>query len=671
MIKPKEIFLGVGSTKTISAAVYDTCSNPLPLSCTWSTEIGSLSHSFGTETRLYADRAGTGYVWAECEGVIATASVTVIGVSRFKVTAPATQTAGEGFEITIEAIDHLGSLNTSCYRTATVCFSDPEKEEQVLYLLKGSATFTISFEKAGTQTITARDSKVSEIFGTATTLILPAEPYTLSIQKYYDVSADVGTIPLSCYLTDQFSNPIDGAIIKWSIDGDGSITATSTTNYGTATASLFSRKAGRIKVKAESDGVFGVVSCEISPGETKKITLRIDPEEGSPGEFRFSIIPEDAWRNIAHITGTASLISTYPGLSEEREIFGSLTISHFLKKAGAYIATATVDELSATATFTINPSQLSELTIGIEGEKVVAKTPFTICILGWDTYKNMIDLQEVDSISGVDWAEKVGVFERYVKYRVRIDRMGTCTIKVTAGAAEGVITRYVYGTIGASCNIETDGVSVKIGKGAFEEPYRIEIAGTTTLCPGNIGISFSISAFDVERNPLSGSGTINLSISYTNTTGHKVDGTDIDERTLVILKYDSNRWQQIPSSRDIEKNIVYGTTNSLSIFALSGATGSSDILERIPVWPNPYRAWERNKHRGVITFGDPDINGKRLPSPITIRIFNAAGELIFKEEEIETDGTYTWVVGNIASGVYYYQIKYRESEVFGKIGIIR
>ncbi|MEK9148885.1 MAG: T9SS type A sorting domain-containing protein, partial [Candidatus Desantisbacteria bacterium] len=68
-----------------------------------------------------------------------------------------------------------------------------------------------------------------------------------------------------------------------------------------------------------------------------------------------------------------------------------------------------------------------------------------------------------------------------------------------------------------------------------------------------------------------------------------------------------------------------------------------------------------------ITFGDSNNN---LPSPSAVSIFNIAGELLIREENI-TAGKWKWQVGNTASGVYLYRIESQGEAIFGKIGVIR
>ena len=98
-------------------------------------------------------------------------------------------------------------------------------------------------------------------------------------------------------------------------------------------------------------------------------------------------------------------------------------------------------------------------------------------------------------------------------------------------------------------------------------------------------------------------------------------------------------------------------------------------LNEIRVVPNPYRVaeiWEQGLYNHEIQF-------TRLPNKATIRIFNAAGELVrvleHRAENALAPSICTWDLKNrfnqlVAPGVYYYHIKTPEGEVTGKFLII-
>lgn len=662
---PFPFTIPIGGKKTIFAQVHDSVGNQLNLPCTWTTTLGTLSTSYATETTLYSYSAGAGFITATCESIFATASFTVIPAAGFKITGPGTGTAGQGLVFTAEALSHTGSISTGYQVTAriypgvsSVTFSD------------GTASFTLSLKTAGTQTITLTDSFLPEIFGTATVCIYPDIPDILTLCKSPDTSADVGSLTLFAYLADQFTNPITGAEIGWSIlSGTGTITSTSTTVDGTAGAVLLSNKAGEIRVEASYKySLFQPITCKIFPGSTTSIALYVSPNQGvAGGNFTFFVLAQDSFYNeTPGYTGTLHLSSSE--FATQTPFLGSKTLSFILKQAGSYTATATLGAFFTQAAFSVSASsQASSLELAYGTP--TAQSPFPIDVWVLDEYGNHSDpgtiivydqygIFPISLLQPFDGSKTI--------FAITFDRVGLIMATITNGEVYRSISFYVYGSPTASSIWKNENMqgTVTVSANTFNQPYKIEITYSPTLPQNNIGIGLSISASGTDNTLLPASGTINIALSYPNTNGHIVDGTNIDERNLIFYTHQSGIWIPIETSRDLERNILYGTTTHLSIFA---PAGESLRLKKVPVFPNPYRAWELAKHRGRITFGDSNDN---LPSPSIISIFNIAGELLIKEENI-TAGKWQWQVGNTASGVYLYRIESQGEAVFGKIGIIK
>ncbi|MFH0774409.1 MAG: carboxypeptidase regulatory-like domain-containing protein [bacterium] len=662
---PFPFTIPIGGKKTIFAQVHDSVGNQLNLPCTWTTTLGTLSTSYATETTLYSYSAGAGFITATCESIFATASFTVIPAASFKITGPGTGTAGHDLVFTAEALSHTGSISTGYQGTAriypgvsSVTFSD------------GTASFTLSLKTAGTQTITLTDSFLPEIFGTTIVCIYPDTPDILTLCKSPDTSADVGSLTLFAYLADQFTNPITGAEIGWSIlSGTGTITSTSTTVDGTAGAVLLSNKAGEIRVEASYKySLFQPITCKIFPGSTTSIALYVSPNQGvAGGNFTFFVLAQDSFYNeTPGYTGTLHLSSSE--FATQTPFLGSKTLSFILKQAGSYTATATLGAFFTQAAFSVSASsQASSLELAYGTP--TAQSPFPIDVWMLDEYENHCDpgtiiVYDQDQIFPTSLQQSFNGSKTI--FAITFSKAGLILATITNGEVYRSISFYVYGSPTASSIWKNESIpaTITVSKNTFDRPYKIEIAPASPLPQNNIGISLSISAFGTDNAPLSGTGTINISLAYPNTYSHLIDGTNIDERNLIFYTYQNGIWIPIETSRDLERNTLYGTTTHLSIFA---PAGESLRLKKVPVFPNPYRAWELAKHRGRITFGDSNDN---LPSPSIISIFNIAGELLIKEENI-TAGKWQWQVGNTASGVYLYRIESQGEAVFGKIGIIK
>ncbi|MDI6752394.1 MAG: Ig-like domain-containing protein [bacterium] len=666
LLTPSSFIIPIGGEKTISACVYDSASNPLNLACTWTTTLGTLSSSFGTETTLYSySDNGAGTITATYGDISKEAFFTVIPATSFKITGPATGTAGKGVIFLALALPLTGSYT----QTAIISSSDPKIAGTQTTFRNGTASFTLNFKTSGTQTITITDSSLSEIFGTCTVLVYPDREATLAL-KGFDVSADIGSLTLFAYLVDQFNNPITGAEINWSIlSGTGTISSTSTTVNGTAGAILSSSKAGEIRVEARYEySLFSTITCKIFPGSTKSIYLYISPNNGvAGGNFTFTILAKDFFANeTSDYTGTLSLSGNLE-IATQTQFLGSKTLSFILKQAGTFTATATLGTFSAQATFSVSGSSQANSLELVYGTPT-ALVPFPIDVWVLDVYGNHYN---PGTITVYDQNEifPVSLLQAFdgdkARYSIVFSKVGPIFATITNGEIFRSLFFYVYGNPTAS-SIWKESLqgTVTVSANTFNQPYRIEITPSSTFPQNNIGISLSICAFGTDNSHLSATGTINISLTYPNTYGHIVDGTNIDERGLVFYTYQNGVWLPIESSCDTERNILYGTTTHLSIFA---PAGESLRLKKVPVFPNPYNASHLAKHKGRITFGD---SRNPLPSPSTISIFNIAGELLKKEEKI-TSGKWEWQVGNTASGVYLYRIESQREAIFGKIGVIR
>lgn len=661
MLSPSSFIIPIGGKKTIFADAYDSVGNPLNLPCTWTTTLGTLTSSYGSSTTLNSYSGGTGSIAATRGGIVATASFTVIHAASFQVTGDGTGTAGTAVIFSAKALPTSGSYTGTTY----IFSSDPKLPGTYATFENGTATFSLIFKTQGTQTITITDNDLSEIFGTTTVFIYPDIPAILTSKECY-FSADVGTAAIFAYLVDQFSNPITGAEIDWGIlSGTGTISSTGTTFNGTATAILSSRKAGEIIVQARYEySLFQTIKCTVSPGTTASIALFISPNQGvAGGNFTFTVIAQDSFANeTPDYQGTLSL-STPETSTQTTPFCGSKTLVFTLKQAGTFTALATLGPFSTVATFSISAAS-EPFSIGFAYGTPTSQSPFPIDVWSLDEYGNHYD---PGTITVYDYDQ---IFPSALQksfdgtkaiYSITFDRVGPIFATITNGEIYRSIYFYVYGSPTAPSVWKNDFLkaTVTVLPNTFNEPYRIEIAPASLLPPNNIGISLSISA----NVPISGTGTISISLTYPNTHSHLIDGTNIDERRLVLCTY-QNGWMPIESSIDTERNILYGTTGHLSIFA---PAGESLRLKKVPVFPNPYKASQLAKHKGKITFGDKENN---LPSPSTISIFNVAGELLIKEENILT-GKWQWQVGNTASGVYLYRIESQGEAIFGKIGIIR
>jgi len=119
-------------------------------------------------------------------------------------------------------------------------------------------------------------------------------------------------------------------------------------------------------------------------------------------------------------------------------------------------------------------------------------------------------------------------------------------------------------------------------------------------------------------------------------------------------------WVEITEQKK-EGNQLAFCLPHLSLIGIAGRI--SKPLDEITTYPNPAK--------DKITFGD------NLPSMIRVRIFNAAGEMVYEYEGASENGRWQWSLQNkndekVASGIYFYVLTTPEGETkTGKIGVVR
>jgi len=168
---------------------------------------------------------------------------------------------------------------------------------------------------------------------------------------------------------------------------------------------------------------------------------------------------------------------------------------------------------------------------------------------------------------------------------------------------------------------------------------------------------------------------IELYYSDTDNDGF-VDGTYPplyeDSLKIFVLNETLKQWDELKDSKlDTSSNFVEGSVNHFSVFVLIGKTSALN-LDRVKVYPNPYKPGSGTK------FDRPDgIVFDNLTQDVTLKIFNIAGELVYKYETNNSKGKHEWKAINnsgekVASGVYVYFISNKNGDKRkGKIVIIR
>lgn len=137
-----------------------------------------------------------------------------------------------------------------------------------------------------------------------------------------------------------------------------------------------------------------------------------------------------------------------------------------------------------------------------------------------------------------------------------------------------------------------------------------------------------------------------------------------------------NNWEIVSGFQKVDKESKVVTCEVENpdwqngiIYRMFPAIFFSQKLNTVKVYPNPYKPNSYTRHKKIIF--------SNLTKQATIRIYNIAGEMVFKGEEEDSDGKYEWQATNtngdkLASGIYIYLITNDTGEKKkGKIGIIK
>ena len=149
-----------------------------------------------------------------------------------------------------------------------------------------------------------------------------------------------------------------------------------------------------------------------------------------------------------------------------------------------------------------------------------------------------------------------------------------------------------------------------------------------------------------------------ISIPYANS----IDGCLEDNLQVYVLNERDEKWEKLPDKCIIDKGekiisceVEGKEWDKGMVYRIYGAFSVSSDLKNVVVYPIPYKVGSGGR------FGGSGISFKNLTSPAEIRIYNIAGELVFKEKAIDSSGYYEWDITNkdgrqVASGVYVYLI---------------
>lgn len=510
------------------------------------------------------------------------------------VTSPPPIIAGQSFDLTIFAEDINNKLVTTYHGTATLSVDKGTiTPTQVSNFVAGVATISLTFEKAGLITITARD------------LGEPAKLWTISLIVLHGTLSKViitpeQTLPLTPTITfqfnanayDKFQNEILGCTFLWNVVAGGGMI----TNTGIFTAGT---RAGTYFIKATTGDISGYATVTItSAGLDHFIFDRISDQEAGR-TFYLTMTAKDIYGNtVVNYTGVNSLEDTTFTINPKTTsnfsagVLKDFPVTITFAQRDIKITTRGSEKTGISNPFTISPASdlhCFRFVFPIRGQHTNA--PFTINIKAEDKYGNInpysgtarltdttetIQPAEIKFNNGI-WNGQVTILSQLGYPDVEIvvhgvGRVGTSTpfSVLIDRTKEVMITHLVRSTL----HILPYAIS--------EDYYLIITPNPTSPEINNANLRDDMDrvfdrvenscveyrGFNRQKLPITDSfkNSVTLTINY-------VDNPTIDEATLKICELKNQDWVNIDNSEaETIRNRVTATIPRFGTYILKGAT---------------------------------------------------------------------------------------------------
>ena len=343
----------------------------------------------GTSTMTATDTVTAAVTGISGNIAVNPADITSSG-SKFVVSAPATATAGTGFNVTVTAQDSSG--NTIMGYAGTVHFTSSDGAAVLpadATLVSGAGTFAVTLKTAGARTVTAADTVTTAATGTSGTIaVSPADVTSPGTKIVLSTTTDptAGTdISVTVTVEDAYGNTITdytGTLHFTSSDGSSDLPADVTLTGGTGTFAVKLKTAGTATVTVTDTAdpsVTGTLSnIAVSPAgitATGSKFVISAPTGATVGTaFDVTVTAQDACGNtITGYTGPVHVTSSdhaavLPANTALTSGTGTFTVT--LQSAGAQtvvVADAATGAARTTANVTVGkgtPTVLTRPTVG-------------------------------------------------------------------------------------------------------------------------------------------------------------------------------------------------------------------------------------------------------------------------------------------------------------------
>jgi hypothetical protein len=533
---------------------------------------GMLTNGIGTfqvtlKTAGSRTVTATDTVSSSITGTSGTVAVQPGAATRFVVAGPASAAAGVSASITVTALDPYS--NTATSYAGTVEFTSTDGSAILpanTTLNNGTGAVNVTFETAGSQTVTAVDSITSSITGTSSSITINAAAAT-----HFSVTAASSAIagnPLTVTVTaltsaNTTAASYAGTVRLTSTDGAAGLPANRTLANGTGTFQVTLATAGAQTVTATDTVAFSVNGTSgpivVAPGAAVRFVV-VAPATATAGvSAAVTVTALDSYNNAAtSYAGTVEFASTdgsailpantrlnngTGAVNVTFETAGSQTVTAIDSAASSITGTSSSITVSAAVATHFSVSAASSATAGLPlTVTVTALTPQNATAT---TYTGTVRLSSTDGSAGLPASRAL--------------TNGTGTFQVTLATA-GAQTVTATDTVAFSINGTSGPISVQPGAAA-----RLVVTAPEAAKAGT-PIGVSVTAVDLENNTATAyAGTV----VFTSTDASAVlpAGMTLANGTGTFTATFNTAGSQTISARDASAPSINGSSASIAVAA--------------------------------------------------------------------------------------------------------
>ena len=480
-----------GSTGTI--ITVDSASKTkadLPFSA-WYNSSSTLSYTYNSIAAAQTDPSRNRYLWASTSGLSQTAETTTLTVNAggtitatytlqtatsIDVSAPSQATAGSPFTITVTIKDQHGNTMTGYTGAVNFTSTDTPAVLPANYTFQasdaGSKTFSATLKTAGLKTITAKDTAVNTITGSAQVTV---NPTTASQFTFSSTSQTTAGSPFSITITakDAYGNIATGYIgtVHFTSTNDTAVSVNMPTDYTyTATDAGSHTFTGVILITAGPRGInvddtvnslSTALGINVNAAALSSIVVGVSSSSITAGpSVALSNTGYDQYGNSLGAQTVTYTVNgnTIAGVSVTRTVVGTYTVS-----------VTTTGVTITTASFTVNAGPLASIAVQVSQPSVVAGSSVSFYAQGYDLYGNNLGPQSGVFVVNGTTVGGTSVIETLVGDYVVSIASGSVTVRsanfhVNAGPLAMV-------TIEVSSSNVTAGTPVSLSATGFDQ-YR-------------------------------------------------------------------------------------------------------------------------------------------------------------------------------------------------------